>query len=257
MHYIVSYSGGAASWAAAALTVREIAGAPDDVTLLLFADTLIEDEDTYRFLYQGAEALGLPVTRVADGRTPFQVFRDERFLGNSRADPCSKILKRELLDRWVAEAARAGEVTQVVGLDWTEINRARRFAERQPYPVLAPLIDARLGKRQIHEMVEREGLPMQRLYRMGMAHANCGGGCIKQGITGFARLYQAMPERFAMWESEEREIRGLLGRDVSILRDRRGGQTRSLTLAELRHRLDTQAESVPDDEWGGCGCAVD
>jgi hypothetical protein len=31
--------------------------------------------------------LGVPVTVVADGRTPFEVFADQRFLGNSRLAP--------------------------------------------------------------------------------------------------------------------------------------------------------------------------
>ena len=256
MHYIVSYSGGAASWAAAKIVVDDIATADDKVTLL-FADTLIEDQDTYRFLEQGAEVLGLTVTKIADGRTPFEVFRDERFLGNTMADPCSKILKRRLLDRWAADAAREGPVTCVVGLDWTEIDRFERHRAKVPVHCIAPLIDRKITKAQVHRMVRDAGLPRQRLYEMGMQHANCGGGCVKQGQTGFAQLYRAMPGRFAYWEEQEQEIREYLGRDVSILRDRRGNQTRRLTLRELRERIESQPELIPSHDWGGCGCAID
>lgn len=47
MTYVVSFSGGVSSWAAAK-RLRETVPASD--MILLFADTKIEDEDTYRFL---------------------------------------------------------------------------------------------------------------------------------------------------------------------------------------------------------------
>lgn len=70
--YVVMYSGGVGSWAAAN---RLPAGS--DVTLL-FADTGIEDEDTYRFLYESAANVGAPLVEIRDGRTPWQVFHDKR-----------------------------------------------------------------------------------------------------------------------------------------------------------------------------------
>jgi hypothetical protein len=35
---------------------------------------------------------------IADGRHPWEVYRDEKFIGNSLVDPCSRILKREIND---------------------------------------------------------------------------------------------------------------------------------------------------------------
>src|ERR1019366_4527713 len=100
VEHVVMFSGGISSWAAARRVVERYGTAR---VTLLFADTLIEDHDSYRFLAESAYDLGLPVTRIADGRTPWEVFRDERFLGNSRIDPCSKILKRNLCARWIAD----------------------------------------------------------------------------------------------------------------------------------------------------------
>lgn len=68
---IVGFSGGVSSWLAARILRDED---PDRPMVLLFADTLIEDEDTYRFLDAAAENIGLPITRIADGRTPWEVF---------------------------------------------------------------------------------------------------------------------------------------------------------------------------------------
>lgn len=97
MKHVVMFSGGVGSWAAAR-RVAEHYGT-EDLTLL-FADTNMEDEDLYRFIQEAATNVGGKFVRVEDGRTPWDVFFDERFLGNSRIDPCSKLLKRVLLDRW-------------------------------------------------------------------------------------------------------------------------------------------------------------
>ena len=43
------------------------------------------------------------------------------------------------------------------------------------------------------------------------------------------------PDRFAHAEAQEQQLRGELG-DVAILRERRGGVSRPLTLNELRRR---------------------
>ena len=249
------FSGGVGSWAAAKRVAEE--HGVGSMTLL-FTDTLIEDEDTYRFLDEAAENVGAPLVRIADGRTPWEVFRDVKFLGNSRVDPCSRILKRDLADQWLTDHFDPWRVTAYVGIDWTEIHRFERLAPRKlPWVYKAPLCEEPyLTKDDLHQWAEREGLSTQRLYRMGMPHANCGGGCVKMGQGGFARLLEAMPERYAEWEREEEALREELG-DVAILRDRRGGETRPLTLRDLRLRLSEDRSQVDLFDVGGCGCFVD
>ena len=91
------FSGGVGSW----MTARRVVDMHGtDGLVLLFADTMMEDEDLYRFIVDAAKNIGGEFVRIADGRTPWQVFTDERFLGNTKVDPCSKILKRQLLDKW-------------------------------------------------------------------------------------------------------------------------------------------------------------
>ena len=76
MKRIVQFSGGLCSFFAAKRVVEQFG--KEDVTLL-FADTLIESPGLYRFRDAGAEYLGLSVTVIADGSTPWDVFKDERF----------------------------------------------------------------------------------------------------------------------------------------------------------------------------------
>src|SRR6266853_2955096 len=100
MKHVVMFSGGIGSWAAAKRVATRIG--TKNLTLL-FSDTLVEDADRYRFLDDAAANIGITPIRIADGRTPWEVYRDERFLGNSRADPCSKLLKRQPAERWLRE----------------------------------------------------------------------------------------------------------------------------------------------------------
>lgn len=61
------------------------------------------------------------------------------------------------------------------------------------------------------------------------------------------------------WTEPERgqRMRATLGKDVSILRDRTGGETRPLTLAALRLRVEQQPDQLDLFDEGGCGCFTD
>lgn len=248
------FSGGVGSWACAK---RVAAQHGTERLTLLFADTKVEHPDTYRFLREAAANVGGTLVEIADGRTIWEVFRDVRYLGNSRVDPCSRILKRDLCDAWLAQHFTPENVTVYVGIDWSESHRYETIRERKkPWVYEAPLCAAPyLTKDQMNDWAEREGLRKQELYRLGMPHANCGGGCVKMGIGGFARLLRADREQYLEWERNEASLRDLLG-DVSILRDRAGGETAPLTLASLRSRLEDGGQCDMLD-IGGCGCFVD
>src|SRR5690606_36146517 len=186
---------------------------------------------------------------------PWQVFFDVRFLGNSRVDPCSRILKRQFLRKWLEQNCDPTNTIVYLGIDWTEEHRYERAKSYwSPWNCLAPLCDPPyLTKEEIMQWAEAEGLRLPRLYHMGFPHNNCGGFCIKAGQAHFKLLLEKMPERYAYHEQREQELRKYLGKDVAILRDRRGGKSRPLTLREFRYRLQSTGE-YETDEWGGCGC---
>jgi len=252
------FSGGVGSWAAAK-RVAERHGT-DDLTLL-FTDTLIEDEDLYRFLGEAAANVGGQLVRLTEGRTPWQVFHDVRFMGNSRIDPCSRVLKREMSDKWLMEHCTPSETAVYVGIDWSEKHRidrlaARRLAEGWRYE--APMCDAPyLTKRMMLDWLKAEGIAPPRLYAMGFAHNNCGGFCIKAGLGHFARLLSAMPDRYREHEAAEQALRDHLGRqDITVVRDWATRPPKNITLRELRERI--EAGDQPDlFDLGGCGCFVD
>jgi hypothetical protein len=212
----------------------------------------------YRFLEEGAANIGVPVTRIAEGRTPRQVMSDENFIGNSRMDPCSRILKREFLDKWFDANCDPATTVRYIGIDWTEINRFTTFQRRMaPWITDAPLCthEPPLGKAQAFAMLEKEGIKPPILNRLGFAHNNCGGACIKAGQAQWANLLKHIPETYASWETWEE---GMIARkgNRSILRDRSGGESKPLTLRNFRLRVDNN-QSYDIHDIGGCGCAID
>lgn len=251
---VVMFSGGIGSWAAARRVVDRHG---TDGVVLLFADTLIEDADLYRFLDEAAQDIGVPLTRIAEGRTPWEVFRDVRFLGNTRVDPCSRVLKRDVIDDWLAAHCDPARTVCYVGIDWTEEHRFKRLQPRRAaegWTYEAPLCEAPyLRKDQMLAALTARGIKPPRLYALGFPHNNCGGACIKAGQAHFAHLLRVLPEVYAEWERNEDALRAQLG-DVSILRDRTGGEARPLSLREFRERLSRQAPLFDQHEWGGCGC---
>lgn len=247
--FVVLFSGGISSWAAAR---RLVDAHGTSGIVLLFTDTLTEDRDLYRFLYEAAADIAAPLEMVAEGRDIWQVFRDERMLGNARIDPCSRILKREQSRRWIEN--HAPDAAIVIGYDWDEGHRLEQFAAAwSPRQVIAPLMDKPyLSRTDKLALARSHGLRPPRLYDLGFAHNNCGGGCVKAGIGHFAHLLKVLPDVYATWEANEQRMRDQLG-EVSILRDRSGGTTDTLTLRDLRVRIEA---GQPIDLWdiGGCDC---
>ena len=289
-------SGGTGSWSA----VRRYVDRHGSGHLaLVFTDTLCEDQDAYRFLIAGAANLFgvelpagfLPALEafpawedrqaykdyvralaarsaallpglhwISDGRDPWDVFEAERFMGNTRIDPCSKILKRKLSDRWMREHCDPSTTAIIFGIDNEEQHRfddgkgggiaPRRWADG--WLALAPLCERpfRSWQGRLAEL-ERHGLWLPRLNQVGFAHNNCGGFCCKAGQGHWKHMLRTFPERYTYAEAREEAFRKDFGFGQAMLRDRRGGTTKPLPLSVLRSR-----ELRPDEaaEMGGCNC---
>lgn len=261
-HHVVMFSSGAGS-AVAGKRVVEKYGA-ENVTLL-FADVNGEHPDNYRFLHQAAEWVGGTLVILDnDGQTIWDVFKAQRFLGNTRVDLCSRVLKREPMRAWL-EAHHEPELTVVhLGFDISEEHRIIRAAPHwEPWRVEAPLCwEPVIWKDQALATLVAAGIEPPLLTRQGFPHANCGGGCVKAGIGQFRRLLTMAPDTYTTWEREEQAMREFLEKDVSILRDRRGGTTVPLTLRALRERIeaedhDTLLALLDVDEGDSCNCMGD
>ena len=264
MKHIVMFSGGIGSWATAK-RVAEKHGTDD--LYLLFSDVkgdtdnphVGEDEDTYRFIEDAAKNVGGTLIILSDGRDIWEVFKDKRFLGNSRLASCSHELKQKPARKWLDENCDPEETIVYVGIDWTETHRVPAIVKNyKPYQAEAPLTEAPfIDKSEMIAWAEREGLTPPRLYAMGFAHNNCGGGCVRAGQAQFKKLLDVMPERFAVWETKEQEMQEFLDKDVTILKETKNGVAQGLSLKQLRLRVEGNPSLFDPYDVGGCGCFVD
>lgn len=259
--HVVMFSGGIGSWATAKRVAQEHG---TEQLYLVFSDVkgdnkdphVGEDEDTYRFIQEAADNVGGTLIWLKEGRDIWQVFKDKKFLGNNRLAHCSHLLKQKPARDWLDANCDPENTIVYVGIDWLETHRIPAIVKAYlPYTAKAPLTDKPyLDKPQMIEWARSEGLTTPRLYDLGFPHNNCGGGCVRAGKTQFAKLLQLMPERYSVWETKEQELRTYLDKDVTILKERIDGETRNITLKELRVRLTETPTLFDEDSWGGCGC---
>lgn len=205
--------------------------------VLLFANTLIEEPSLYFFLEESAAQLGVPLIYVSDGRTPFEVYWDVHFLGNSRLAPCSKILKQVPARRWLSAHADPATTTVYVGIDAGEARRIPGIRHGwSPWQVEFPLTaEPALSKEAMLAEARALGLAPPHAYAEGFAHANCSGMCVRAGQRHWLRLLEIHPDRFHEAEQQEQRFRARFG-DVAILKQIRNGRSVPLPLAQLRRR---------------------
>ncbi|WP_410628220.1 hypothetical protein [Amycolatopsis sp. cmx-8-4] len=231
MHHVIQWSGGIGSWAATELVRHDH---PDDPITLLFADVKIEDSDLYRFNADASARLGIPITRVCDGRTPFELFVQRSYLGNARIAPCSQALKQRPCRRWLTEHTDPADTVLYVGLEPGEQRRVPAItAGWRPWRVEYPLMQhPGLTKDDLLAWCRHVSLEPPRLYEFGFSHNNCGGLCVRGGQAHWRRTHDVFPDRFAWYAQLEQDFRDTHG-DVAILKRRHHGQTQPLPLRDL------------------------
>lgn len=182
--------------------------------------------------------------------TPMDVFFDVKMLGNSRVDPCSRILKRETMLNYVSDNFENDEISLAVGIHANEIERMSSIYNNwkdKGYEVLFPLIDKKpYNKKEQHDLLlEWYGVTLD-LYDLDFEHNNCGGACVKAGQRQWALLWYHFPEIYREWEESEQRWRTENG-NYSILRKQIKGKKIYLTLKQFREEYLEPAACNPDD----------
>ncbi|MGF9711642.1 hypothetical protein [Paenibacillus naphthalenovorans] len=199
---------------------------------------------------------------IADGRAPWDVFKDVKYIGNSRLAQCSHVLKQEMARKWIEANYGSADCTLYLGIDWTESHRKKAPIENwAPYSVKFPMCDEPLiDKDGMLQALDGVGIIRPRLYGMGFSHNNCSAACVRAGQGHWAKVYEVMPDQFRYQERKEQEMREYLGKDVTVLKregPRVNGKRTSvpLTFTQLRERIERAGE-IDREDIGGCGCFV-
>jgi 3'-phosphoadenosine 5'-phosphosulfate sulfotransferase (PAPS reductase)/FAD synthetase len=198
---VCHFSCGAASAVATKLTLESC----DDVVIY---NVLVreEHEDNRRFLADCEKWFGMAVTVLQDqkyGASTHEVWGKRRFMvsGKTGMAPCSHHLKRDVLN----SVAEPGDVI-VLGYTKEERHRKDRLLANSPYETFAfPLIDRDLSHDDCLSIVERSGIVLPLMYRMGYRNANCI-GCPKGGQNYWQKIRHDFPEQFVQIKTIQEDI---------------------------------------------------
>lgn len=228
---------------------------------LYFNDTKTEDADLYRFTREVIEFLDYDFIEDSDGRDVWQVFKDSNYMGNTRSDLCSRILKRERSEKF-REQFDPDLVIFANGIDlWEEHRLEKAIPLWEPYLLVSPLIDAKVYDKDLlwETFTAESGIKEPYLYTIGMSHNNCGGFCVKAGLAHYRQLLKKDRERYLYFERKEQEVYTKIGKTHPFLRKRIDNVVYYITLRQYREFLESGKPLTDDDknDFGGCmACAL-
>jgi hypothetical protein len=208
---VCQFSCGAAS---AVATKLILAAYPAEEVVIVNAFIKEEHEDNRRFLVDCEKWFGHPVTVLRDEKysaSTDEVWRRERFMKGPHGAPCSRALKRKLL----ATISLPDDVN-VMGFTAEEADRLDDLREHEkldkaryydiPKRIFrAPLIERSLSHDDCLAIVERAGIELPMMYRMGYNNANCI-GCPKGGQNYWKKIRRDFPERFVQIQTIQESI---------------------------------------------------
>ena len=205
--YLVSLSGGLGSAVAAERLIERYGRSSVG---LWFADTLYEDDDLYRFLHDLMARWGGLLYWYTDGRTPLEVAAEKKLIPCNMAAPCSYELKVKPFRQFL-QAMRSLPVV-CLGLDHWEKKRLKSvkesYVEAIPNAVVEYPLLWKIEARSFVDICRYDWkIEPPRLYMLGFKHNNCGGRCVRQGVSEWQRLGRCFPERYEgceAWEQEQR-----------------------------------------------------
>lgn len=206
---IVWFSCGAASAVAAKLALSDYGG---DRVQIVYVDPGSEHPDSQRFMADCVRWFNSPIKtlRSEKYRDTWQVWEERRFLVGPKGALCTGELKKA--PRF---AFQRPDDVQVFGYTAEEQDRADQFRAQNFEVILeTPLIQRGLMKADCLAMIERAGIELPAMYRLGFSNNNCI-GCVKGGMGYWNRIRRTFPDVFDRMAKLERNIGHSVNSDKS------------------------------------------
>lgn len=198
---VCNFSCGAASAVATKLAIEENAAGANLPLVVVYCRVVEEHPDNARFLEDCELWFGAPITVLVNEKyngSIYEVFRRRRFFSGKDGAPCTSELKKKL----GKDFRRDGDL-EVFGFTSEEQERLDRMidanADVRVWPVL---IEKGLDKGACLALVERAGIELPVMYKMGYDHNNCI-GCVKAGAWYWNKIRVDFPETFARMQAAE------------------------------------------------------
>lgn len=214
------FSCGAASAVATKLALQE-----RDNCEIVYQDTGAEHPDNERFLKDCQEWFGQEIKIIKSEKYEdiWDVFKKTRYLVGVGGARCTAEMKRIPAEKYINHF----EDDEIFGYTAEEQHRVDRFREGNPERrIVTPLIDHQLGKADCLGLLEKQGIELPAMYKLGFNNNNCI-GCVKGQSGYWNRIRIHFPEVFDRMAKMEREL------DVAINKRYEGEKRIRVFLDEL------------------------
>jgi len=254
-------SGGLQSFVATWLDFKKH---PNDFHLLYFTDTQYEHKTLYDFLEDSLNIISsdFPQTNfvfihIKSDFNLWELFYLEQFQGNGRNAICSRIMKQKP-GKALEAKLNLKNCPITFGFGKFEDERLKYIKKNRP-TASAPLIEHEQlwDKQELIQFTLSKGLNVPYLYKLGLAHNNCGGFCVKAGQGHYKKLLEANRELYLKHESKQEELIKHLPmeqqRSVGFIIVQRKNKRHYLTLRQFRKWIEA-GKPVDIFDMGTCGC---
>jgi hypothetical protein len=162
-----------------------------------------EHPDNERFLKDCEAWFGLPVLRLQSDKYAdcWEVWEKNRYLAGVNGAKCTTEMKKKVRQKF----QKISDV-QVFGFTSEETNRVERFKIQNPeVDLVVPLVDLNLSKNDCFVEVQKAGIELPAMYKLGYKNNNCI-GCVKGGAGYWNKIRKDFPEVFDRMAKLERHI---------------------------------------------------
>lgn len=189
---IAWFSCGAASAVATKLAILDNANRLP----LVVARCIVKEEhpDNDRFAKHCENWFGIPITNLTNedyNGSIYNVFKKRSYIAGIQGAPCTMILKKRVRENF----EKPGD-QHVFGYTAEEANRWNNFLDANNINAKSPLIERGLTHSDCLAVIERAGIEIPTMYKLGYKHNNCI-GCVKATGAGYwNKVRKDFPEQF-------------------------------------------------------------
>ena len=197
------FSCGAASAVASKLAISIYKNYQEPVEIV-YQETNSEHLDNERFLSDCEDWFGQGIKRISSDKYHdiWEVFEKTRYLAGVNGARCTYELKRKIAENYIEH----GRDIEVFGYTAEEQGRVDRFKENNPERMIdAILVDRGLTKEDCLGMLDKAGIEIPKMYRLGYTNNNCI-GCVKGQMGYWNKIREDFPEVFDRMAKMEREL---------------------------------------------------
>lgn len=177
---------------------------------IVYCDTGSEHPDNKRFIADCENWFGQSVRVLKNDlyANIYEVFEARRFMVSPNGAPCTGELKRKPAN----EIWKLGD-TEIFGYTANEKHRLERWKRDNLERIIeCPLIDRNLTKDDCFGMLDRVGIELPLMYKLGFRNNNCI-GCVKAtSLDYWKRVRKYFPEQFERTAKLERELKFTINR---------------------------------------------